>query len=396
MSHSPQPARWLPFVVLGIGLAAISFGAIFARLAQAEGVSSLAVATWRLGFAALIITPVALLQSRHELARLTRRQIGMALAAGFFLALHFATWFSSLEYTSVASSTALVTTNPLWIGLASFLIFRETPTKMMIGGIALSFAGSLFIFWSDSQSASAGSNPMLGNLLALIGSWCFSAYLLIGRRLRAGLGLPAYIWLAYGAAALFLFAASGAGGVELFTLSNTAWLVLLAMALGPQLLGQSAYNWSLRQVSPTIVAVVTLGETVGSAMLAWILEHDGHKPGFLIGGVPLNFGVSARLGEGRFVVVEADEYDTAFFDKRAKFVHYRPRTAILHNLEHDHADIYPDVAAIQRQFHLLLRAMPGNGRLVVTARDRHLAEVLEMGCWTPVERYAVDPPPGGT
>ena len=184
MSHTSQPARWLPFVVLGIGLAAISFGAIFARLAQAEGVSSLAVATWRLGFAALIITPVAFLQSRHELARLTRKQIGMALAAGFFLALHFATWISSLEYTSVASSTALVTTNPLWIGLASFLIFRETPTKMMIGGIALSFAGSLFIFWSDSQTASAGSNPMLGNLLALIGSWCFSAYLLIGRRLR--------------------------------------------------------------------------------------------------------------------------------------------------------------------------------------------------------------------
>jgi hypothetical protein len=126
-----------------------------ARLAQAEGVSSLAVATWRLGFAALIITPVAFLQSRHELARLTRRQIGMALAAGFFLALHFATWISSLEYTSVASSTALVTTNPLWIGLASFLIFRETPTKMMIGGIALSFAGSLLIFWSDSAAAPA-------------------------------------------------------------------------------------------------------------------------------------------------------------------------------------------------------------------------------------------------
>lgn len=291
MSHSPQPARWLPFVVLGIGLAAISFGAIFARLAQAEGVSSLAVATWRLGFAALIITPVALLQSRHELARLTRRQIGMALAAGFFLALHFATWISSLEYTSVASSTALVTTNPLWIGLASFLIFRETPTKMMIGGIALSFAGSLFIFWSDSQSASAGSNPMLGNLLALIGSWCFSAYLLIGRRLRAGLGLPAYIWLAYGAAALFLFAASGAGGVELFTLSNTAWLVLLAMALGPQLLGHTAYNWSLRYVSATFVAVVTLGEPVGSALMAFIIFGEGFAPLQFVGFSLLLVGI---------------------------------------------------------------------------------------------------------
>ena len=291
MSDTSQPARWLPFVVLGIGLTAISFGAIFARLAQAEGVSSLTVATWRLGLAALIITPIALLQSRHELARLTRRQIGMALVAGFFLALHFATWISSLEYTSVASSTALVTTNPLWIGLASFLIFRETPTKMMMGGIALSFAGSLFIFWSDSQTASAGSNPMLGNLLALVGSWCFSAYLLIGRRLRAGLGLPAYIWLAYGAAALFLFAASGAGGVELFTLSNTAWLVLLAMALGPQLLGHTAYNWSLRYVSATFVAVVTLGEPVGSALMAFLIFGEGFAPLQFVGFSLLLVGI---------------------------------------------------------------------------------------------------------
>ena len=104
-------------------------------------------------------------------------------------------------------------------------------------------------------------------------------------------------------------------------------------------------------------------------MLAWILEHAGLDPGFLIGGVPLDFNVSARLGSGRHFVVEADEYDTAFFDKRAKFVHYRPRTAILNNLEHDHADIYPDVASIQRQFHLLLRMVPGNGRLVVNADE---------------------------
>jgi len=134
----------------------------------------------------------------------------------------------------------------------------------------------------------------------------------------------------------------------------------------------------------------THGKTTTSSLLAWILEYAGLDPGFLIGGVPLDFQVSARLGSGRHFVVEADEYDTAFFDKRAKFVHYRPRTAILNNLEHDHADIYPDVSAIQRQFHLLLRTIPGNGRLVVNAADRHLAEVLDMGCWTPVERFAAD------
>jgi UDP-N-acetylmuramate: L-alanyl-gamma-D-glutamyl-meso-diaminopimelate ligase len=134
----------------------------------------------------------------------------------------------------------------------------------------------------------------------------------------------------------------------------------------------------------------THGKTTTTSLLTWILEHAGLQPGFLVGGVPLDFGVSARLGEGRHFVVEADEYDTAFFDKRAKFVHYRPRTAILNNLEHDHADIYPDVASIQRQFHLLLRTVPGNGRLVVNAADRNLAEVLAQGCWTPVERFTAD------
>ena len=135
----------------------------------------------------------------------------------------------------------------------------------------------------------------------------------------------------------------------------------------------------------------THGKTTTTSLLTSILEHAGRSPGFLVGGVPVDFNVSARLGGGAAFVVEADEYDTAFFDKRAKFVHYRPRTAILNNLEHDHADIYPDVASIQKQFHLLLRTVPANGRLVVNAADRNLAGVLEMGCWTPVERFTAEP-----
>ena len=134
----------------------------------------------------------------------------------------------------------------------------------------------------------------------------------------------------------------------------------------------------------------THGKTTTTSMLTWILEHSGQRPGFLVGGVPANFNVTARLGEGKCFVVEADEYDTAFFDKRAKFVHYRPRTAILNNLEHDHADIYPDVAAIQKQFHLLLRMVPRNGRLVVNAADANLQQVIDMGCWTPVVHFSVD------
>jgi UDP-N-acetylmuramate: L-alanyl-gamma-D-glutamyl-meso-diaminopimelate ligase len=137
----------------------------------------------------------------------------------------------------------------------------------------------------------------------------------------------------------------------------------------------------------------THGKTTTASMLAFILEDAGLSPGFLIGGVPQNFGASARLGAAPYFVIEADEYDTAFFDKRAKFVHYRPRTLVLNNLEYDHADIYPDLAAIERQFQHLLRTVPGSGRVLCHGADANLARVLAAGCWTPVERFARE---GGT
>jgi UDP-N-acetylmuramate: L-alanyl-gamma-D-glutamyl-meso-diaminopimelate ligase len=129
----------------------------------------------------------------------------------------------------------------------------------------------------------------------------------------------------------------------------------------------------------------THGKTTTSSMLAWILEHAGLNPGFLVGGIPQNFGLSARSGSEPFFVVEADEYDTAFFDKRSKFVHYRPRTAILNNLEFDHADIFADLEAIKRQFHHFVRTIPGNGLIIAPQHDENLQAVLKMGCWTEVE-----------
>jgi UDP-N-acetylmuramate: L-alanyl-gamma-D-glutamyl-meso-diaminopimelate ligase len=134
----------------------------------------------------------------------------------------------------------------------------------------------------------------------------------------------------------------------------------------------------------------THGKTTAASMLAWILQDAGLEPGFLIGGVPANFGVSARPGRGDFFVVEADEYDTAFFDKRAKFVHYRPQTLILNNLEFDHADIYKDLDAILWQFHQLLRTVPKRGRIVANAGDENIRKLLDMGCWTPVENFGLD------
>ena len=182
---------------------------------------------------------------------------------------------------------------------------------------------------------------------------------------------------------------------------------------GPQWLGET-----LLAERRVLAVAGTHGKTTTTSLLAWILESQGLAPGFLVGGMPANFGVSARLGGNRDpaaaplrpsdtfprsaglggavqpaaadFVLEADEYDTAFFDKRSKFVHYRPTVAVLNNLEYDHADIFPDVAAIQRQFHHFVRTVPGNGRLIVNAEDARLAEVLAMGCWTPVETFGID------
>jgi UDP-N-acetylmuramate: L-alanyl-gamma-D-glutamyl-meso-diaminopimelate ligase len=153
---------------------------------------------------------------------------------------------------------------------------------------------------------------------------------------------------------------------------------------GPQWLGEHVLN------GKWVLAVAgTHGKTTTSSMLTWLLEDASLNPGFLIGGVPLNFGVSARLTDSSFFVIEADEYDTAFFDKRSKFVHYRPKTAVLNNLEFDHADIFPDLAAIETQFHHLVRTVPGIGRIVTNGREDALERVLTRGCWSEVERFGV-------
>jgi UDP-N-acetylmuramate: L-alanyl-gamma-D-glutamyl-meso-diaminopimelate ligase len=164
----------------------------------------------------------------------------------------------------------------------------------------------------------------------------------------------------------------------------------LAYTSGPQWLAEQVLH------RKHVLAVSgTHGKTTTTAMLTWILEDAGLAPGFLIGGVPSNLNATARLGAGSFFVIEADEYDTAFFDKRAKFVHYRPRTAILNNLEYDHADIYPDVASIRRQFNQLLRTVPAAGKIIVNGEDQELATTLSMGCWTPTETFALARAHGG-
>jgi UDP-N-acetylmuramate: L-alanyl-gamma-D-glutamyl-meso-diaminopimelate ligase len=155
----------------------------------------------------------------------------------------------------------------------------------------------------------------------------------------------------------------------------------------PYISGPQWLDENVLKAKWTLAVAGTHGKTTTSSMLAWILEDAGLNPGFLIGGIPQNFGISARLTDSPFFVIEADEYDTAFFDKRSKFVHYRPRTALLNNLEFDHADIFPDLAAIETQFHHLVRTVPGEGLIVANGREDSLKRVIERGCWTPVEWF---------
>jgi UDP-N-acetylmuramate: L-alanyl-gamma-D-glutamyl-meso-diaminopimelate ligase len=185
-----------------------------------------------------------------------------------------------------------------------------------------------------------------------------------------------------------------AKGAEVFLIGNVVSRgnPLIEAILDARLPYVSGPQWLYENVlhDKWVLAVAgTHGKTSVSTMLAWILEHAGLAPGFLIGGVPIDFEVSARLTDSAFFVIEADEYDTAFFDKRSKFVHYRPRTAILNNLEFDHADIFPDLAAIETQFHHLVRMIPGNGRVIANGGEASLARVLARGCWSEVERFGL-------
>ncbi|MES2974044.1 MAG: UDP-N-acetylmuramate:L-alanyl-gamma-D-glutamyl-meso-diaminopimelate ligase [Pseudomonadota bacterium] len=188
-------------------------------------------------------------------------------------------------------------------------------------------------------------------------------------------------------------------GVEQMALKPDVWVIgnvvsrgnaLMEAILDAGLPYNSGPQWLAENVlqGRHVLAVAgTHGKTTTTSMLAWVLEHAGLEPGFLVGGVPMNFGVSARLGKNRHFVIEADEYDTAFFDKRSKFVHYRPRTAILNNLEFDHADIFDDLPAIERQFHHLVRTVPASGRVVVNGLEESLARVLHRGCWSEVRSF---------
>ncbi len=297
MTHMPSRARVL--TVLAAGVLIVSTASILIRWLQLDGVPSLSIAAWRLAFAALILAPIVLARCRDELAALAWREWGLAVASGAFLAAHFATWILSLEYTSVASSVALVTTNPIWIGIASWLFFRERLGPAMVLAIALAIAGSAVVFLTDAADAGGATrSPALGNALAVIGSLAVCGYLLIGRRLRRGMSLLAYIGVVYVTAAVCLVLFATAVGAPLGGFAPASWLMLLALAVGPQLLGHSSFNWALKYLPATLIALAILGEPVGSTVLAWLLLGEPVGPVKLAGMALLLAGIflAARAG----------------------------------------------------------------------------------------------------
>lgn len=313
MTAPPAPSR--PALTMGLlaGIAAVSTAAIFIRFAQAEGAPSIVIAAARLTIASLALAPFALARHRSDLRRLERGEWALALLAGVFLALHFAAWITSLEYTSVASSVVLVTTTPLWVALLAPLALGERTRPAAFVGMALALVGGAAVGLSDACSRSAGAlscpplqdflggSAFLGDLLALAGAWMAAGYLLVGRKLRAKLPLTAYVFVVYGAAAVTLVAIMLGMGQSPLGFGPRAYLWFLLLALVPQLLGHTAFNWALKYAPASFVSAILLGEPIGSALLAWAIF--GELPGAMkLGGAALllaGIWLAARAAEPR-------------------------------------------------------------------------------------------------
>ncbi|HEX6287680.1 MAG TPA: DMT family transporter [Herpetosiphonaceae bacterium] len=292
-----QQRTIFPYLVLLVGVVIASTAAIMINQAITLGVHPLTVSAGRVAGAALILTPLAWGWKGDELRRIDRRDWLWGFMAGVFLALHFATWISSLAFTSVASSTALVTTNPVFVALISWLVFRERLSWGVWLGVLLTMGGSLLVGFSDGTGGS-GSNPLLGDALALLGAMTVTGYFLIGRSVRARLSIVPYIWLVYSSAGIVLLAWMLLAGETLLGLPPLAYLLLLGLAIGPQLLGHTAFNWAIKYLSATFVTVAILGEPIGATVMAVLLLDQPIQPLQLIGGAVLLVGIAvATLAE---------------------------------------------------------------------------------------------------
>jgi len=288
------------YIFLAIGILAVSMAAIFVRLAQQEGVPSLLIAAGRLGIATLILTPLTLRSAdyRAQIYQLSRLDRVLVVVSGFFLALHFATWVTSLEYTSVLISVVLVTTSPIWVALLEVFVLRARMTRLVVIGLVVALMGGLIIGSTGANAQVDSDNTLLGGALSLIGAITVAVYLIIGRRLRPHLSLAPYIWMVYGSAALILTAAILFTGTQITGYSTAAYLLLLAVALFPQLIGHTSFNYALAYLPATVVSVTTQAEPIGSAIIAIIVFSEIPGIGQILGSAVLLFGVLlASLGQ---------------------------------------------------------------------------------------------------
>jgi drug/metabolite transporter (DMT)-like permease len=300
MAPAPNP-RFPPAAALFVGVLATSASAILVRFAQEEA-PSLAIAAGRMTIATAILLPLTLARRRGELRALDPAGWRLAIVAGAMLGLHFATWITSLAYTSVANSVVLVTTTPLWVAIASPLLLREPLARTLKIGIPLALLGSILVAASDllpgaagvaaDRSTSAAANrPLLGNALALAGAWTAAGYFLIGRRLRPRLSLLSYTTLVYGTAALFLLASLLLTRTDLLGYRPVIYGLFALMAIFPQLIGHSSYNWALGYLPAAYVAVAVISEPIGAAILALAIFGELPGPLALVGAAFILAGI---------------------------------------------------------------------------------------------------------
>ncbi len=301
-----QPSRSSPLLppraALFIAILAVSTASIFVRFAQREA-SSLAISAYRLVIAALVLLPVSIGALRREVRWIGSRDLLWGFLSGVLLALHFATWISSLQYTTVASSVVLVSTAPLWVALFSPWILKERLDRRVLIGLVVALAGGTVVGIGDACQLRSGGlaclplgqffegKAMWGNLLALVGAWCAAGYFMIGRSLRARLSLQTYIVGVYSTAGLLLLGIAGLLRLPLTGFSHLTYFWLVCLGLIPQLIGHSAYNWSLKYLPATDVSVALFGEPVGSTILAYLIL--GENPGWLkaAGGILILVGI---------------------------------------------------------------------------------------------------------
>ena len=302
MSENSQRPIIPPYIAISFAILALSTASIVIRFAQ-EDAPSLVIAAYRLSIAVLILTPVVIKNHLPEIRKLSRKALLLALLSGFFLAVHFAVWVTSLEYTSVASSVVLVSTIPLWVALIAPLAINERLTKPILIGMVITLVGGLIVGLGDTCTVSGlqltcpsfvnffAGRAFLGDTLAIIGAFTAAFYILIGRSLRKDLSLVSYVFLVYGMAAVILILATFIFGESLIGYAPKTYLWFVLLAIFPQLLGHSTYNWALKYLSAAYVSIALLGEPIGTIILAYFFLKEAPTTLKMIGAILILTGI---------------------------------------------------------------------------------------------------------